>query len=85
MFADRTGLSGHPPASPQKLHTVACTAFGTNAFGRFFAQANGLDTFNSLFGIAATLFCFHSHFSTFKGWDEGLLSPTLADMQKSSN
>lgn len=75
MLADWAEFSGHPSAGPQKLHAVACTAFGTNAFRRLFAETNGLDTLNSLFGVAASLFCLHCHFSTLKFGVRGAKNP----------
>ena len=82
MLANRAELTGDPPAGPQELHAVACTAFGTDAFRRFFAETNGLDTLDSLFGITVSLFCLHCHFSTLKFGVGRPKGPALADMQK---
>ena len=82
MLAYRAELAGHASAGPQKLHAVACTAFGTDAFRRFFAETKGLDTFNPLFGVAVSLFCLHCHFSTLKFGVGRPMGPGLADIQK---
>jgi len=66
MFADRAEFTRDSPAGPQKFHAVARTAFGTDAFRRFFAEANGLNALDSLFGFAVSLFCLHCQISTLK-------------------
>ena len=63
MFAYRAEFAGHTSAGPQQLNTVTRSAFGTKAFRRFFTQADRLNVFNSLFGVAVSFFCFHCHFS----------------------
>ena len=72
MLANRAKLAWYASAGPQQLDTVARPAFGANAFRRFFTETNGLNTFNTLFGVAVTLFCFQCHFSNQKvgvwGW-----------------
>ena len=82
MLAYRAKFAGHPPAGPQEFHAVACAAFGADAFRRFFAETNGLDTLDSLFGITVTLFCLHCHFSTLKFVVGSPMGPALADIQK---
>lgn len=61
MFACWAEFSRHPPAGPQHLGTVMRSAIGTNAFGRFLAQADSLNAFNLLLGVAVSFFCFHCH------------------------
>ena len=82
MLAYRAELAGHPSAGPQKLHAVTCTAFGADAFRRFFTKTHGLDTLNSHFGITVSLFCLHCHFSTLKFGVGRPMGPALADIQK---
>lgn len=73
MFACRAEFSGHPPAGPQHLGTVMGSAFWTNTFSRFFAQADSLNVFNFLFGAAVSFFCFHCQ-SPCWSWDLGVVS-----------
>ena len=82
MLADRAEFAGHPSAGPQKFHAVARTAFGTNAFGRFLAETNRLDTLNPFFGVAVSLFCLHCQFSTLKVWVGRPPGLALADLKK---
>jgi hypothetical protein len=84
MLADRAEFAGDSSAGPQKFHAVACTAFGTNAFRRFFAEANGLNALNPLFGFAASLFCLHCQFSTLKFGVGEAVWRSLADTPKNA-
>ena len=83
MLADRTKFTGNPPTGPKQLHAMASAAFWTNAFRGFFTETDGLNTFNPLFGVDASIFCFQYHFSTKKlGWDGVATRPVRAIMRK---
>ena len=71
MFACWAEFAGHPPASPQHLGTVMRSAIWTNAFSRFFAQADSLNAFNLLFGVVVSFFCFHCQSPWFELWSRG--------------
>jgi hypothetical protein len=64
VLANRAKFSRDTSASPQKLDAMTCSAFWTNAFRRFLAQADRLNAFDPLFRGAVFLFCFHRHFSS---------------------
>jgi hypothetical protein len=82
MFTDWAEFTWYTSAGPQKLNTVTRAAFGTNTFRRFFAEADGLNTLDSLFGVAVSLFCFQCHFSIKKLGLEGAFFPGPADIRK---
>ena len=79
MLAYRAEFAGHTSAGPQQLNTVTRSAFGTKAFRRFLAEADGLNAFNPLFGVAVSLFCFHCDFSILElGMKEDAVSALAA-------
>ena len=63
MLANGTKFAGNAPPGPQQLDPVAGTAFRTNAFGGFFAEAKRLNAFDSHFGVEISIFCFHWYLS----------------------
>ena len=60
MFADGTEFARHPPTGPGHFKPVFGAAFGAHAFGRFFAEANGLDAFDTLLRDEYFFFCWHA-------------------------
>ena len=63
MLANGAEFAGNAAPRPQQLDPVPRTAFRTNALGGLFAETNGLNAFDSHFGVEISFFCFHFHLS----------------------
>jgi hypothetical protein len=63
VLANRTEFSGHTATGPQQLDAMARTTFRAHAFGRFFTEADVLNTFDPFLGVGAFFFRLHFDFS----------------------
>ena len=59
MLTDRTEFPWHAAAGPEQFDTMTGTTFGANAFRRFFAQTDVLNTFDPFLGVGASFGCLH--------------------------
>ena len=74
VLADRTELTRLAPTGPCHFNAVFGAAFGTLAFGGFFAETNALDAFNTLFRGNHFFFRWHFCASVTLG-EKGLKGP----------